>query len=250
MALDRDDIWQPTVDHIERAQVTALCRRLGVLDSDELYEMSLAEPERYWREVTSFCGIRWSRDYERYCDLSRGAPFPAWFVRGELNWVDTVLDNPQAAERTAIIAERENGTVRSVTYRELREEVARFAAGLLRLVLKRGDRIGLLMENGIEASVSLLAIAHIGAIAVPLFSGFGADAIVARLAPCGARALLATAGFQRRGRFVSTCETIAAVRLALPTLEMVVLKRSPEGDSPAAGIGDFDWHAIAETPGS
>src|SRR4051794_37880101 len=138
MALDRDDIWQPTSQYTDRAEVAALCRRLGAVDADALYELSLAEPELYWREGPKFCGIRWSRDYERYCDLSRGAPFPSWFVGGELNWIDTILDRPEAADRTAIIAERENGAVRSVTYRELREEVGRLAAGLLRIGLRRG----------------------------------------------------------------------------------------------------------------
>lgn len=245
MALDSNDIWQPTADYIDRAQVTALSRRLGAADSDALYALSLAEPDRYWREINDFCGIRWSRDYDRYCDLSRGAQFPTWFPGGELNWVDTVLDNPEQANRTAIIAEREDGAVRRLTYRELREEVRSLAAGLLDLGLKRGDRIGLLMENGIEASVSLLAVAHIGAIVVPLFSGFGTDAIAARLGPCGARALLATTGFQRRGRFISARETVAAVRNELPTLEFVVLKRSPEDSAPAdADAGYHDWHAI------
>ena len=231
MALDENHIWQPTPDYVERAQVTALAARLGVPDYDALCALSLEEPETYWREIVNFCGVQWSRDYERYCDLSRGAPFPSWFVGGELNWVDSILDNREAADRTAIVAEREGGAVRSVTYRELGEEVRSLATGLLGLGLKRGERIGLLMENGIEASVSLLAIAHIGAIVVPLFSGFGTDAIVARLGPCGARALIVTSGFQRRGRFVSTSETIATVRGALPALELLILKRSPEDPS-------------------
>jgi acetyl-CoA synthetase len=251
MALDRNDIWQPTADYIDRAQVTALSKRLGATDIDALYDLSLAEPERYWREVTSFCNIRWSRDYDRYCDLSRGAPFPAWFVGGELNWVDTILDNAEWAPRTAIIAEREDGSVREVTYRELKDEVRSLAAGLLRLGLKRGDRVGLLMENGTEASVSLLAVSYIGAIVVPLFSGFGTDAIVARLGSCGAKALLATTGFQRRGRFISTRDTIASVRKELPDLELVVLKRSPEDTAPTdADAGYLDWRLVRQSPDS
>lgn len=251
MALDSNDIWQPTADYIDRAQVTALSRRLGATDIDALYDLSLAEPERYWREVTSFCNIRWSRDYDRYCDLSRGAPFPAWFVGGELNWVDTILDNPEWAARTAIIAEREDGSVREVTYQELKDEVRSLAAGLLRLGLKRGDRVGLLMENGIEASVSLLAVSYIGAIVVPLFSGFGTDAIVARLGSCGARALLATTGFQRRGRFISTRDTIASVRKELPNLELVALKRSPEDTAPTDADADYlDWQLVRQSPHS
>lgn len=244
MAIDHNDIWQPTSDHVERAQVTALARRLGVEGIDALYDLSLAEPERYWRAVNDFCGIRWSRPYERHRDLSRGAPFPSWFVGGELNWVDTILDNAEAAERPAIVAESEDGSVRAVTYRELAGEVRSFAAGLLGLGLRRGDRIGLLMENGIEASVSLLAIAYIGAIAVPLFSGFGTDAIVARLQPCGARALIATSGFLRRARFVSTAQTLAAVRGELPDLAFLILKRAPTDGAPATP-DVHDWHALA-----
>ena len=244
MAIDNDDIWQPTADYAERAQVTALSQLLGVGDIDALYDLSLAEPERYWRAVNDFCGIRWSRPYEGYCDLSRGAPFPSWFVGGELNWVDTILDNTEAADRPAIVAEREDGSVRTVTYRELAGEVRGFAAGLLSLGIARGDRVGLLMENGIEASVSLLAIAYIGAIAVPLFSGFGADAIVARLEPCGARALIATSGFLRRGRFVSTAATLAAARSALPGLACLIVKCAPEDDTPEAP-DVHDWHALA-----
>lgn len=251
MALDSNDIWQPTADYIDRAQVTTLSKRLGATDIDALYDLSLAEPERYWREVTSFCNIRWNRDYDRYCDLSRGAPFPAWFVGGELNWVDTILDNPEWAARTAIIAEREDGSVRKVTYRELKDEARSLAAGLLNLGLKRGDRIGLLMENGIEASVSLLAVSYIGAIVVPLFSGFGTDAVVARLGSCGAKALLATSGFQRRGRFISTRDTIASVRKELPGLELVVLKRSPEDPAPADADADcHDWQSVRQSPDS
>ncbi|MBW3098184.1 AMP-binding protein [Pseudohoeflea coraliihabitans] len=249
MALDADNIWQPTSGYIDNAQVTALAKRLGVADFEALYDFSLEQPEAYWREIVDFCGVRFSKDYQRYCDVSRGAPFPSWFVGGELNWVDMVLDNAEARERTAIVGESESGACRSVTYGELGDEVRAFAAGLKSLGLKRGDRIGLLMENGIEASVSLLAIAYIGAIVVPLFSGFGSDAIVSRLKPCGARALITTTGFQRRGRFVATAETLAAVQEDLNGLEFLILKRSADdpsapGDTPP---GSVDWHSLAQT---
>jgi acetyl-CoA synthetase len=251
MAIDENDIWQPTPAHIKNAQVTTLANRLGVIDYNALFDLSLSDPETYWRKVVSFCGIQWSRDYERYCDLSRGAPFPRWFEGGELNWVDTILDNGAAADRTAITAEREDGSARSVTYRELGEEVRGLAAGLLNLGMKRGDRIGLLMENGIEASVSLLAVTYIGAIVVPLFSGFGTDAIVARLGPCGARALIATSGFQRRGRVFSTHDTITAIRAALPALEMVILKHSPEDPSSGGMTGTTHaWEQVTASAAS
>ena len=251
MALDRNNIWQPTPSYVDNAQVTALMKRIGVSDFDALYDFSLERPEEYWRQVVDFCGVRFSHDYASYCDLSRGAPFPAWFVGGELNWVDMILDNEEASDRTAIIAETEDGSSRSITYAELGDEVRAFAAGLQAIGLRRGDRIGLLMENGIEATVSLLAIVHMGAIVVPLFSGFGSDAIVSRLEPCGARALITTTGFQRRGRFVSTEQTLATVRRDLPGLDKIIVKHAPH--APASELADdgatYDWHSIGEAPG-
>jgi acetyl-CoA synthetase len=255
MNWDKKDVWHPSAAIIENAEVTRLAKRLGVNSFDALYELSLRDPEAYWREVNRFCGIRWSREYQTYCDLSRGTPFPSWFVGGELNWVDTILDNTQAAERPAIMAEREDGSVRRVTYSELRDEVRSVAAGLLSVGMRRGDRIGLLMENGIEATVSLMAISYIGAISVPLFSGFGADPIIARLESCSARGLITTSGFQRRGKFVDVRGTVEAVRAKLRSLNVVVIKRSAEDPAPAnADAPYFCWEDLrrphAEAPPS
>lgn len=244
MGLDRDNIWQPTADYVDNAQVTALARRLGVPDFDALYDFSLAQPEIYWREVVDFCGVKFSRDYETYCDLSRGAPFPNWFVGGEMNWTDMILEREEGQDRIAITAESEDGSSRSVTYAELADEVSRFAAGLQAHGIKRGDRVGLLMENGIEASVSMLAIAYLGAIVVPLFSGFGSDAIVSRLAPCGTRALITTTGFYRRGRFIAMAETLAKLRHELPGLELVFVKGS-KGAAVPQDDDVIDWHSVA-----
>ncbi|WP_206735552.1 AMP-binding protein [Roseovarius sp. A46] len=243
MGLDNDNIWQPTETYIEEAQVTALARRLGVADFDELYDFSLEHPERYWREVVNFCDVRFSRDYDTWCDLARGAPFPSWFVGGEMNLTDMILERDEGRDRTAITAESEDGASRSVTYAALAHEVRRFAAGLKARGIARGDRVGLLMENGIEASVSLLAIAYMGAIVVPLFSGFGSDAVASRLGPCGARALITTTGFYRRGRFIATADMLAKVRRDLPELEHVIVKGSEAAPAP----GDVtDWRDIPQ----
>lgn len=251
MDWDQKDVWQPTAADMENAHVTTLMRRLGVGDFDALYELSLRDPETYWREITRYCGVRWSRDYQAYCDLSRGPPFPSWFVGGELNWVDMILDNDEAASRLAVVAERENGSSRQVTYAQLRDEVRSLATGLLAIGMKRGDRIGLLMENGIDATASLLAISYIGAIVVPLFSGFGTDAIAARLRSCSARGLIATSGFHRRGRFVDVRATVDVVRRELPELDIIVMKRSPEDPSPAdADAGYHRWDDVCRPSAS
>ncbi len=250
MIASSTQIWTPTAQRIADANVTHLGRLLGLDDFDALQRFSVENPAAYWQAVNEFCGIVWSRPYHTYADFSRGKEFPRWFVGGELNWVDTVLawaEHGESGGRRAVVAEREDGGVSQLTYAELKYRVEQFAAGLRALGLQRGERIGLLMENGVEATLSLLAIAYIGAIVVPLFSGYGPDAIVSRLGSCGARAFIVTAGFRRRGKLVDRSALIGDVRQRLPQLEMLILK-SASGHQPHVAEA-LDW-AMIESHGA
>jgi len=142
-----------------------------------------------------------------------------------------------------VIAETESGEISSVSYAELRDRVRRFAAGLVALKVGKGDRVGMLMEPGIEASITLLAIVYVGAVFVPLYSGFGVDPIASRLSSCGARALIATTGFRRRGRPVDTTEIALEVAKRL-SLELLVLKRR---DDDLVNPRALDWATVAAT---
>lgn len=235
-------VWQPQPEDVANANVTQLMQQLGIDDYDAFYRHSIEQPAAYWRMVVDFCQIKWQRDYTEYVDVSKSPAFPQWFVGGELNWVETVLawaDHPRHADQTAIVAEAEDGRSQQLTYQQLKVRVECFAAGMARQGIERGDRVGLLMENGIEASISFMALAYLGAIVVPLFSGFGADAIVSRLSSCSARMLLATSGFSRRGRHIKILELVQEVQGRLPQLEKVVWKKS--ADEPLqAGFADWD----------
>src|SRR5580698_8877459 len=187
------DVWHPDPHTMSEAGVSQLMRHLGLGDFDALYRFSIEKPSEYWAGVNSFCRVVWSKPYHRFMDLSDGPEFPRWFVGGELNWVDSILhraDDKMQADRPAVIAENEAGEIASVTYAELKSQVEAFASGLIRLGIRPGDRVGLLMESGIEAVVSLLAIPYIGGIVVPLFSGFEVDAVCSRLSAAGARAII------------------------------------------------------------
>jgi len=232
--------WTPSPDVVARAQVSRLVERLGVGDFDGLCDLARQHPDRYWRSIMDALGIVWSKPYDAHVDLSAGAPFPRWFIGGELNWVDTVFAHDP--DRLAVVAETEAGEVERITYAELQARVGAFANGLQAMGLRRGDRIGLLMGMGIEAVVSVLAISALGAIAAPLFSGFGTEAIVARLQSAGACALIATAGFHRRGRWVDITGTIEAARPQLPALRHLIVK----GDAPTAlPAGAVRWQAVS-----
>ncbi|RYX89448.1 MAG: acetate--CoA ligase [Comamonadaceae bacterium] len=243
-------VWLPQQADIDNAAVTGLMRRLGFDDYEAFYHFSVEQPAAYWREVVDFCGIKWQRDYSAYVDVSRSQAFPQWFVGGQLNWVDTVLgwaDAPAQAGQAAVIGEREDGAAASITYAELKSRVQHFSAGLLARGVRQGDRIGLLMENGIEATVSFLSLSYIGAIAVPLFSGFGADAIVSRLSACGARMVIATSGFSRRGRRVQTRALVDEVLQKVPHIECVIWKRGRD-EAPADGFTDWDDVLVEAEP--
>lgn len=241
--------WAPSPDVIARAQVTRLAEGLGLKSFDEFQAFSLSHPEAYWRHINDALNIVWSRPYERYVDLSDGAPFPRWFVGGELNWTDTVLawaDHPEHSGQAALIAETETGAPETLAYADLRDRVNRFAAGLSAAGVQRGDRVGLLMEPCIEAIVSFLAINYIGAVTVPLFSGFGLDAIVSRLSACGATSLITTAGFTRRGRRVDIASAVREALTHLPEIGTVFLKRRPGDATRFDGVRD--WHEPAAHP--
>ena len=190
-----------------------------------------------------YCDIVW----ETWPQADRAGPqFPRWFPGGQLNWVNTVLQwgrRENSGARTAVVGERENGTKIELTYSELDMRVQEFAAGLQDLGVSPGDRIGLLMENGVEATISLLAIAYIGAIVVPLFSGFGVDPIVSRLSAAEASVLIATTGFSRRGKRIDVAGAVREAWEALPSLKRIIWKRS--ADEQLASAQEFDWYEVA-----
>lgn len=240
-------VWQPSAEDIASANVTEMMRRLGTADYDQYQARALADPLGYWRMVSDYCGIAWDKPFDAYLDDSRGAEFPSWFPGGRLNWVQSILAMAQDSHQgavTAVIAERENGQVTRATYAELAEQVRAFAAGLEASGLKRGDRIGLLMSNGLEATVTMLAIAYMGAVAVPLFSGFGVDAIKSRLGACSAKALIVSAGFDRRGKRVDTLALVQAARVELPTVEILVV-HDADGTAVLADVG-LSWIQVLD----
>jgi acetyl-CoA synthetase len=224
MVQQQTPFWRPDPETIERAQASRIALSLGLSGFDELCALAAEHPDRYWRALMAVLPIVWSKPYQDYVDLTDEPPFPKWFVGGELNWTDTVFAPDHPANRPAVIAENEAGHVEIVSYGELRRRVSRLAAGLHALGIQRGDRIGLLMEMGTEATVSVLAVSWLGAIATPLFSGFGPEAIVSRLQSAGACALIATSGFHRRGRWVDIAAVVQAARPHLPSLRQVIVK--------------------------
>lgn len=238
-------LWNPPDAAIANSQIMRFACTAGYADFDELLRRSVEDPARYWAAMLDFLAIRWQRPYRDFLDVAQGPAFPRWFVGGALNLTDSVLqwaDDPVCAAKSAIVAEREDGSVEALTYAELRGQVWRMAHALLGRGIGKGDRVGVMLPSGLEATTTLLGLAHIGAIAVPLFSGFGVDAIVARLGSAEAKCLVAARGFRRRGKWIDLLATVEAARARLPKLAEVIVT-DPE-PAPGGTARDRDWHAL------
>ncbi|MGQ0664002.1 MAG: propionyl-CoA synthetase [Pseudomonadota bacterium] len=152
---------------------------------DEVHARSLADPEGFWGEVAE--GIDWIRKWDRVLESSR-APFYRWFPGGELNSCYNALDRHvergRAGQAALIYDSPVTGTIKSFTYRELKDLVARFAGVLSGLGVGKGDRVIVYMPMVPEAAVAMLACARIGAIHSVVFGGFAANELAVRIDDC------------------------------------------------------------------
>jgi acetyl-CoA synthetase len=220
--------WTPTEDMIERAQLTKFMRQIGVSDFDALYKYSIENVEQFTSEVLKFLDIKFDPPYEKLLDLSNGVEFPNWLDGAGLNITEMCLDRWQTDEikdQPAIIWEGEEGEVRQVSYAELFEQVEFCAAGLRVNGLEKGDAIGIHLPMMIETVIALLAINRIGAIAVPVFSGYGIEAIASRMNAVQARAIFICDGFPRRGKFIDAFDTaFQAIELSVAIEKVFVVE--------------------------
>ncbi len=219
---DLPPAWHPPRWAEESSNLARILQRYGFASYDDFLTWSLQDPEDFWQRTLEDLKVVWRHPFQRVLDLSRGKPWARWFVGGELNLTESALDAPVSdghARDLALVWEGEDGEVRRLTYQELLQEVDRWARALEAAGVQPGDRVGLLMPMIPEVAIALLAVARIGAIVVPLFSGFGPEAIRVRLQASGARLLLTVPGFLRNGRPVPLLET---ARHAIQGLEPAV----------------------------
>ena len=206
---DQPIAWRPTPDVIERAQLTKFMKQVGVTTWDELYDFSIRDVEKFTEEVLRFLDIKFDPPYAKLLDTSNGPEMPTWLSGAGLNITTMCLDRWQTDEmkdQPALIWEGEEGEPRQFSYAELFQEVEYCAAGLRMNGLQKGDAITIHLPMIPETVVALLAIGRIGATAVPVFSGYGVEAIAARMNAVGAKAIIACDGFTRRGKAVNAYE--------------------------------------------
>lgn len=217
-----DFVWQPSPEVVERANVTRFARAHGIGSYAELSARSREDIEWFWDAVVADLGLEFTRPYSRVLDASRGPQWPVWFVDGHVNIAHLCVQR-HASDAPALIFEGEDGATATYSYAELDDRVARLAAGLRRLGLGPGDAVGLFLPMIPEAVVAFMACCRIGAIVVPVFSGFAAAAIAVRLNDAGAKAIVCADGFYRRGAVVDAKRVADEAADASPSVRHVVV---------------------------
>lgn len=230
--------------------------RHGVADYETLCRRADSDPEWFWPAVMDFHGLRFFRPFDRVLDVSRGPQWAQWCTGGTTNLAYNCLDRTLAAGRSAhqaIVWEGEAGERRSLSYAELASLSARAAAGLQRLGCRPGDVVGLYMPMVPETVAAFLAITRIGAIALPLFSGFGAHAVAERLADAEARFLFTADRTLRRGKSIGMVDVVSEALPSIPALRHVIVAERDEGQGRWPSDARFtSWRALvadrAEAP--
>ena len=233
--------WTPSPEQLEAANVTRLARHLGCGDYHELHRLSIEDPDRFWRAVAADLRLPLARDWERVLDDSRGVEWTTWFLGARLNVAEACLHRwarERPGELGAVFA-GEDGAREEWTWAELGREVAGLAEALVGLGVEPGDRVAVYMPMTPAAAIASHACAHVGAVQVPIFSGFAAPAVSQRLQDSGAKVVVTADWSYRRGRRMPMRETIEEARRESPSVEHVVEWRREDGGwSVPLGGGD------------
>ncbi len=202
-----DYVWKPSPEQIERANLTRLQRALGAADYDELHRISVEDPDRFWPAVVDDLGIEFSHPWESVVDTSRGPAWATWFNGGRVN-IARVCLHRWASEDEAFVGLYEDGGRESLTFAEASSQVTQLAETLLELGVVEGDRVAIYMPMCPAVAVAAHACAHIGAVHVPIFSGFAAPAIASRLEDSQAKVAICADWSLRRGRQIDMRATL------------------------------------------
>ena len=239
--------WQPDPETVAAATLTAFIARHGLGDYATLRARADADPAWFWNTVIADFGIDFTTPFTRLMDSDDGAAWTRWCVGGETNLAANCLaPGRHPDDAGAVVWEGEGGEVRRWTRAELRDATARTAALLRAEGIGPGDAVGLYLPMLPETIAAFFAVAALGGIVVPLFSGFAAEAAADRLNDAGAVALLTASTTRRRGREVPMKPVADAIAARVPTLRRLFVL----GGDGAQGGGwdparDRDWGALA-----
>jgi acetoacetyl-CoA synthetase len=221
------ELWRPSPERIAAANLTRFMRcvtaRTGtaLADYDALYAWSLKQPAQFWNELARFADLR--ADFASGPAIEHPAQMPGarFFPGARLNFAENLLKF--ADEHPALIFRNERGTRRVLSGRELREEVARIAAGLTAAGVVAGDRVAGYLPNLPEAAVAMLATASLGATWSSCSPDFGVHGVLDRFGQIQPKVLFTADGYFYSGKTLDSLGPMGEVLARLPAIERVVV---------------------------
>lgn len=244
---DFEIAWRPTAEQADGSVLGRFLKSLGVADVAELSRLAARNPAWFWDETVRDLGISFQQPYDEVVDMSEGPQFPKWFRGGRFNVTHAAIDahaTGPLADRPALIWEGEDGARSIYAFCELQTAVNQAAGALRELGIGMGDAVGIYLPMLPETMIAAYAVAKIGAILVPTFSGYGAQAVASRLQESGARLLITADGFYRRGREIAMKEVADEAASLSPTVERVLVVRRLGREMPWNEGRDVAWDEI------
>ena len=221
-------VWEPGQERIERANINRFIRFVREQTGNEdirryapLYDFSIRHPEKFWKFVWEFCGIRASGDFDEALVDGDRMPGAKWFPNVRLNFAQNLLRFKD--DRVALLARNEWNHQREFTYAELHEEVGKLAHALREAGVGVGDRVAGFLPNIPEAVIAMLATASLGAVWSSCSPDFGTQGVVDRFGQIEPKVLFTADAYGYGGKKFDCLGKIREVLTKIPKVGKVVV---------------------------
>ena len=220
-------IWQPDE---ERAAQSNMARFLDevrreyapeVSNYHGLYRWSVQNPRNFWPAVWAHCGIKASQPWDEVLEEGRHMREARWFTGARLNFAENLLRYRD--DQPALVFRNEKGHRRSLSYRELHEEVSRLARSLREAGVVAGDRVAAYMPNQPETVIAMLAATSIGAIFSSCSQDFGSSGLLDRFGQIEPRVLITADGYWYNGKTIDALPRAREALAEIPSVEHTIV---------------------------
>jgi acetoacetyl-CoA synthetase len=225
--LSQKALWIPSAERIADANITRFIQRVnanhgaGASDYDSLYRWSISDREKFWSELWRFCGVRASREWDSVLENGDAMPGAKWFTGARLNFAENLLARED--DSCALVFYNERDQRRKLSYRQLRSEVGRVAAGLKAVGVVSGDRVVGFMPNLPETVIAMLAAASVGATWSSCSPDFGIVGVFDRFGQIQPTVLFVADGYFYGGKTIDSLPTAREIVARIPSIKQVVV---------------------------
>lgn len=226
-------LWQPSSDRISGSNLHQFIQqvndqhKLVLKDYTDLYAWSIDQTESFWSELWEYAGVisdkNTSSDRKNDVVLANPDKMPGarWFPERKINFAENLLKFRD--DRNAIVFRGEKGQRKALTYQELYQQVAQYAAGLKKAGVVKGDRVAGFVPNCAETLIAMLATASIGAVWSSCSPDFGINGVYDRFGQIEPKVLFTTDGYFYGNKTLDSLEKIQGILERLPNIKQVVV---------------------------